>query len=79
MIVENDFAHLYCNSSIYSFNNIKETIAIYQEVCTINTKKLGNYIILSFSQKQGDFSYQELTGEFINYLNSLEYQQGGQV
>lgn len=74
IILKKDFSFVYLNKNIYTNESIFKVIRIFEEFVSISFNELGKYFTLKIESNNKDYLLKEITFEFINYLNGVEYE-----
>ena len=74
IILKKDFSFVYLNKNIYTNESIFKVISIFEEFVSISFNELGKYFALKIESNNKDYLLKEITFEFINYLNGVEYE-----
>jgi len=68
------FGFIYLNKNIYSKKVIISTFKVYLDFFEGSILELKDKYIIKIIKKENDYSTEDLTWEFLNYLISVEYE-----
>lgn len=73
LILKKDFSFLYLNKSIYEKKYINNSIEDFNDFISFSLNQTNKYYILKIEKKKQEYEIEELTFEFLNYLNGVTY------
>ena len=75
IVIKDNFAFVYLNSSFYSKSSILSALEVYKDFFKGNlAENVGKYNVVKIEKLNEDFSLEELANEFLNYVLSNEHQ-----
>ncbi len=77
LVINSSYAFLYLNKELYSQNALRDALEDFKEFIIISSKEFNSYFSLKIEAKTNDYSIQELTHEFLNYLTGIEFEMEG--
>lgn len=77
LVITSSYAFLYLNKEMYSQNTLKTALEDFKEFILVSLKEFNSYITLKIEAKTNDYSLNELTHEFLNYLTGIEFESRG--
>jgi hypothetical protein len=79
LVIKDNFAFIYLNKEIYSNTSVLTSISAYKDFLMASKTELGKYLTLKLETLTQEYSLEELTHEFLNYLLSVEKKQEAQI
>lgn len=76
IVIKDNFSYLYLNKDLYLYSTIEECIQDFKEFLEISIKKFEKYTILKLESIDKEYEIEELSFEFLNYLNGVQYKNG---
>lgn len=74
IVIKDNFAFIYLNSNFYNKEVIIMTIDIYKDFFKAQISQIGKYYIIKIEKINLDFTLENISNEFLNYILANEYQ-----
>lgn len=78
LVVQENFAFIYLNTTIYSQNSIKTTLNAFREFIIPSLTSLGNYTVVKYELLTSHYTLEEIGNELLNYILGINKQEGGE-
>ncbi len=75
IVLKDNFAYVYLNMNFYSKDKILQTLNVYKEFFKSSITELGKYFVVKIEKLDENFSLEQLSKEFANYLLAQEYEK----
>lgn len=72
IVIKDNFAFVYLNSSFYTKKAIMSALEIYKDFFKGYLSELGKYNVVKIEKLNNDFTLEALANEFLNYVLSEE-------
>lgn len=76
IVIKDNFAFVYLNSSFYTKDAINSALEVYKDFFKAQISELGKYSVVKIEKLNDDFTLEALAYEFLNYVLSEENNKG---